>query len=85
MRPINDLLTRFKRFTLPNETVRKAAVEILNTKFRVPAEMSHISVRNGVMYVDMGPHIKMTIHTQKKAILASLRDAIGDQAPMDIR
>ncbi|MDP3956021.1 MAG: hypothetical protein Q8Q18_02145 [bacterium] len=85
MQHITDLLARFKRFTLPDETVRKTAVRILNETYRVPVSMSDVSVRNNVMYINTNAPAKMMIYTQKKAILALFREALGDKAPTDIR
>ncbi|MDP3956019.1 MAG: hypothetical protein Q8Q18_02135 [bacterium] len=47
--------------------------------------MSDVSVRNNVMYINTSAPAKMMIYTQKKAILALFREALGDKVPTDIR
>ncbi|MDP3989473.1 MAG: hypothetical protein Q8P93_04545 [bacterium] len=85
MQHIENLLARFKRLTVPHESVRKMVIDVCREECNVHLEMADISVRNRVVFVSGSPHIKMTLYTHKKRILERLRVRIGADAPTDVR
>ncbi|MFA5987108.1 MAG: hypothetical protein WC797_00430 [Candidatus Paceibacterota bacterium] len=85
MRRISELLEVLKRITPPNGVIRDRISEILKENIGVNIDRSKISIKNGIIYVDVNPLIKGEIFMRKDFILNTLKREFGDKTPAGIR
>ena len=81
---ITSFFDRFKKITLPDESVRKTASEVLKEVIGVDIDISCISVEGSVLRIKNNSFIKSEIFLHKEKILQSLKEKLGDQAPKNI-
>lgn len=82
--PITSFFDKFKKITLPNETVRKKTSDVLHKVININIGISCISVENNIVRVKKNSLIKSEIFLNKEQILKCLKEELGDQAPEDI-
>ena len=83
-----DLIDRYlknKNITPPDETIRKAFVEIVKKRLKIILEFKDITIRNFVVYIKTSPTIKSEIFMNKRGVLEELKQEFGLKAPLDIR
>lgn len=86
MKKINDFLERFKKISIPDESVRLKVVEILSVQFNEEIKLEDISVKNGVVYIKTeDPSFKSDIFLRKRKILEDLNSHLGKITIKDIR
>ena len=82
--PITSFFNRFKKITLPDESVRKTTATVLKEVVGVNVDISQVSVERGNLRIKSNSLIKSEIFLHKEQILQSLKEKLGDQAPKNI-
>lgn len=82
---IKEFLQKFSHLTLPDDTLKRLFVELVDQDFGLKIERSQLMVRNGVLFVNVSPTIKSELYLRKHKILTKLKDTLGSKAPQDIR
>jgi len=82
---ISSLLERYKHLRPPNESVRKAVVEILARECKAEITIDNVAVKNKIVYLTLGSSAKMEVFFKKKKILEELKGLLGEECPTDIR
>lgn len=82
--PIISFFDRFKKITLPNESVRRTTSEVLKEVLGVNVDISQISVERRDLKIKSNSFIKSEIFLHKEQILQSLKEKLGEQAPKNI-
>lgn len=82
--PIASFFDRFKKITLPDESVRRTTTEVLKKVIGVNVDISQISVERENLRIKDNSLIKSEIFLHKEQILQILKEKLGDQAPKNI-
>ena len=82
--PILSFFDKFKKITLPDESIRKTTSTVLKEIVGVDINISQISVEGGNLRIKNNPLVKSEIFLHKEQILQALKDRFGKQAPKDI-
>ena len=82
--PVTSFFDRFKKITLPDETVRKTTAVVLKEVVGVNVDISQISMERGNLRIKNNALVKSEIFLHKEQILQSLKEKLGDQAPKNI-
>jgi hypothetical protein len=72
MKPVKDLLSRFKKLTPPDQAVRRAVAEAISEIARVPVTLKEISIKNSVAFVKCSSIARNVIYSKRPMILAAL-------------
>lgn len=83
--PLGDFLSRFKKLGLPNETIRKMAIEVIYNICAVNVSLEDVSYRDGVVYIKLSGAPKSEIYINKQKILKELENKIGNNKITDVR
>ena len=81
---VTSFLDRFKKITLPDESVRKTTSVVLKEVVGVNVDISQISVERESLRIKNNSLIKSEIFLHKEQILQSLKEKLGDHAPKNI-
>lgn len=73
MQNISNLLERFKKIKIPNETVRKEILEIIKYTTGADVDFKNISVKEGIVYIKLAGAAKSEIFLNKKKILERIK------------
>ena len=82
--PILSFFDKFKKITLPDETVRKKTSDILYKIINIKVDISCISVENKTVRIKKNSFIKSEIFLHKEQVLKQLKEELGEQAPENI-
>ncbi len=82
--PVTSFFDRFKKITLPDETVRRTTTEVLKKTIGVSVNISQVSVVGESLRIKSNSFIKSEIFLHKEQILQILKEKLGDQAPKNI-
>lgn len=85
MELLKQFLQKFSHLTLPDDTLKRFFIELAEKDFGLKIERSQLSVRNGVLFVNVSPTIKSELFLRKHKILLKLKETLGSKAPHDIR
>lgn len=85
MELIKEFLQKFSHITLPDDTLKRLFVDLLEGDYGLKIKREQLSVRNGVLIVDASPTMKSEIYLRKNKIIEKLKTNLGAKAPQDIR
>ncbi len=84
MDTIKAFLQKFSKITLPDDTLKRLFIEILERDFGLIVEREKLAFRNGILTVNASPAVKSEIFLRKHKILNKLKESLGSKAPQDI-
>ena len=83
---INKFLERFKKITIPGESVRIKTAEILSAEFGEEIKIEDISIKINILFIKTSDaSLKSEVFLKKNKILGKLREFIGKDTPKAIR
>lgn len=85
MELVKQFLKKFSQLTLPDDTLKRLFVELVEQDFGLKIERDQLTFRNGVLLVNVSPALKSELYLRKNKILAKLKEGLGAKAPQDIR
>ena len=85
MELVKQFLRKFSHLTLPDDTLKRLFVEIVERDFGLKVERNQLTFRNGVLLVNVSSAMKSELYLRKNKILAKLKEELGAKAPQDIR
>lgn len=82
MKNISSFLERFKKITIPDESIRLLVVKILNKE----VNLEDVSVKNGIIYIKTpDASLKSDIFLKKQQIIDEINKYLGKITIKDIR
>ena len=85
MELVKQFLQKFAHLTLPDDTLKRLFIELVERDFGLKVERDQLTFRNGVLLVNVSSAMKSELYLRKNKILAKLKDELGSKAPQDIR
>ena len=82
---IKDLLAKYDKFLLSEESKQESVREAVSATLGFPIKPEAIQVKNGTIFLDLKPIYKNEIFMKKEKILAKLEETFGKKSPRDIR
>ena len=74
-----------KRFTLPDEQVRRVCSDVIEKELGVTIDIKKIRVANSVLVINIQPSLKNEIFMNKHKILELIKEVCKEKTPKDIR
>ncbi len=72
MKTINLFLEKFKKLKVPDESVRKEFVKIVNNKYSLNIEFKDVKIQNNTIFFKAASVLKQEIYFDKREILDTL-------------
>ncbi len=72
MKTINLFLEKFKKLQVPDESVRKEFVKIVNDKYSINIDFKDVKIQNNTVFFKAASALKQEIYFDKKNILNNL-------------
>lgn len=85
MQKINNYLEKFKILTIPDETIRQTAVNIIKSEIGVDLEIKDTAVKGSVLYIKCSGPAKSEIFLRKGMILKKMNNLEGNKKILDIK
>jgi len=85
MNELEQLLGKYRNIKPPQDSIRRAVVEVIQNTLGIKIEKKNVKVNRGKIYIDANSHVKNMILLEKEKVISKLESAIGSKSKIDIR
>jgi cell division protein FtsX len=85
MQNLGNFLDKFKKIFSGAKFQKDAILSIINSTAKIQLDEKDIEVKDFKITLKTSPGVKSVIFMRKQKILAELKNALGNEAPIDIR
>jgi len=85
MNNLGDYLGKFKKIFSSTKFQKDAVLSIINAATKMQLGPDDVEIKDYKIVLKASPAVKSTVFMYKQKILADLKAALGNNAPIDIR